>query len=173
MSAISSSISLIGRLKSFDTIRDMESALEDRYFDALCCVLDEPSDRKRFFGGCYLLGYVMEISLKVAFFRFGGIGVIDDLTMPRASLGGMIRKNQNAGLHDLVALVTTLIAERAARGNPYDRQFATDLTAFVTKAAKHWKVEMRYQEAVPAVNEFHELLDSVDWVMNNRQRLWR
>ena len=57
-------MALLDRIAPYDSIREMEIAGVDRYWDGLTCALDG-----RYFGACYLLGYAIEMTLKVACFR--------------------------------------------------------------------------------------------------------
>jgi len=150
-----------------DTIQEFEGARVDRYWDAVACALE-----RRYFGAAYLLGYAVEMLLKVSYFRFLGVGLADDL---RAHLKSARHKAHGRGaqnLHDITFWADMLIGERVARSNPMDTLIASDLRLNTAEVASNWWEAFRYRRSLPAEGEFHRLLELADWFETHQRTFW-
>lgn len=120
-------------------------------------------------GAIYLLGYVSEIVLKVAFFRVCGWPAHQavDLRMAttHALWGGY-------NLHDVTAWAALLIEERRLRGRPFDPVFAAQLLRHATTVAVNWREILRYRQSAAIDGELEEVFQSVDWLLGNYNLLW-
>lgn len=157
-------------LEPAETCATLESAAWERYWDGFD--LATSSADGRYTGALYLLGYVVEIILKIGFFHTvetppGARVQLNDITNHPA----WTRRNRN--LHDIAALARVLIAERAARGKAYDPVFAGVLDRHVQTLVAHWREVVRYRHTPVLETEFAEVFQSTEWMLYNRETLWR
>lgn len=157
---------LVLRSSSYDSVQEMDAARNDRYWDGLSCAVDG-----REFGGCYLLGYAIEMALKLAYFRFRGVAPTDNLAKELSTARQLARK-RNANLHNLGFWVDTLIAERCDTGDPLDPALAGALQMLVSNATRQWSEILRYRRSIPARAECEELCEAYNWIMDHYHRLW-
>jgi hypothetical protein len=76
-------VARVQSIEAWDTWRGMESAADERFWDGVSLA---KGDQPRRAGAIYLLGYVAEMVLKVAYFRFTGIPPSSDLGARRGPL---------------------------------------------------------------------------------------
>lgn len=166
---------LLDRLASTDSVREMEQAAEDRYWDALTCGLESRS-----FGACYLLGYVVEMLLKCAFFRYDGRSLDSDLRpyLSAAAREETFRRGDHsrrfAGhpLHNIEAWINHLVEARDRADDPLDPRLAARLIVEGSWVARNWSEAMRYRRSVEAGPEAERFLEVADWIRSNHMDLW-
>jgi hypothetical protein len=160
----------LANLEPVETCATLESAAWERYWDGFD--LATSSAAGRYTGALYLLGYVVEIILKIGFFRTIGTPPSDCVQLRDIKdHPAWARRNQN--LHDIAALARVLIAERAARGKAYDPVFAGVLDQHVQTLVAHWREVVRYRHTPALETEFAEVYQSTEWILCNRETLWR
>ena len=150
-----------------DTISTFEQASEVRYYDGQE-LLFQPD---RLAGAIYLLGYCVELVLKVAYCRMVGVGPSDPVWNRYQALtgtsAGAVRHHR---LRDLTALVAT---ERISRGFAVDPVFEGEFQRLALLAASHWKEEMRYRSLPATQAEADEVDEAATWMMAYRDDLSR
>jgi hypothetical protein len=157
------------RLEPVETCETLESAAWERYWDGFELATQQTQDRTT--GALYLLGYVVEVVLKVGFFRIIGIpaGTRVDLRSIRSHQAW----TQNTNLHDIVPLARVLVAERDLRSKPLDPVFAGVLDRHVQILATHWSESVRYRATQALPEEIAEVYECAEWILANRETLWR
>jgi len=145
----------------------LRSAATERFWDGFDLAT---SGEDRRLGAIYLLGYVVEMLLKVAFFR-----VREWPTNQAVDLGAVKAHTAWVGgnLHNVTGLADLLIAERGILNRPFDPVFAGELRRRVLIVASHWRENLRYRSAVAETDELAEVYQSVDWLVTNADELWR
>jgi hypothetical protein len=159
---------LLARISSIDSIQEMEQAKQDRFLDGLACAKQE-----RFFVACYLLGYVIEMALKLAYFRLRPVGVAQNLDRELAAARQMSRARGVRSLHDMAFWAESLIEERKRTGRPLDAVLALELATRAGQVAQDWTEVLHYRRSVPADDAYVRLRAQVKWFLSARQqRLW-
>ena len=156
----------LNTLEPVETWPTLEQAAWERYWDGLELAAGTGG---RDTGSLYLLGYVVEMVLKVAFFRLRAWPVAQAVDLSVIRTHAVWRRTSN--LHDVEALAQVLIQERAQRGLPFDPVFAGVLTQHVRVLASHWKETLRYCHSTAREDEVAEVFQSADWVLANRHQL--
>lgn len=167
-------MSLISRISGFDTWAELERAAEERYWDGMALATDPEG---RHCGAVYLWGYVAEMLLKVAYYRFRNkVKPTDDVQAElvgipaRAKLLGLRWPARN--LHRLNSLALLLIEERKIESNPMDPYVAAQLQGHVNLLMGHWTEILRYKDEKATPFESSEVLNSIDWLWSNWSSLW-
>lgn len=167
MSQIPGNLDLLQLVPTQDTVGEMETAREDRYWDALATAMES-----REFAVCYLLGYVVEMAPKTAFFRISG-------EPSNAPLGPLLKKWQpptssgKKDLHNLRDWADALIDTRKRLGRPLEPALATKLISSAAWASKNWAPNMRYKASVPAQPVVERFVGTVDWFRAKYVDFWR
>jgi hypothetical protein len=161
-------VALLDRIANRDSIQEMDAARSDRYWDALACAGDD-----RDFGACYLFGYVIEMLLKVAYFRFIAIPPSDDLRPFLVSVGRSPRFARRGRLHNIESWAEELLEVRQRRWRPLDPSLAGALLMNTAEVAANWSEVLRYRRSIPAGDEATQLLRLADWFVDHRDALWR
>jgi hypothetical protein len=158
-------------LEPAETCETLELAAWERFWDG-CDLATSPTDGRNT-GALYLFGYVVEIVLKIGFFRTIG-------TPPHTPVRPLLNAikqhaawTRNNNLHDVTSLARVLIAERAACGMPYDPIFAGILALHVQTIVAHWREVVRYRHTLASQEELSEVFQSTEWILSNRNTLWR
>lgn len=157
------------KLEPTETCETLESAAWQRYWDGFELATQQTQDRTT--GALYLLGYVVEFVLKVGFFRIIGIPAGTPVQLQAIKAHAKWTKNRN--LHDVVAIARVLVAERAYCGRPFDPVFAGILDRHVQTLATHWNESVRYRATQALPEEIAEVYKSAEWILANREMLWR
>ncbi len=167
-------MSLRRRLESSpETVQEFELAAEQKYFEALELMASGYRG-----AGIYLMGYVAEMLLKVAFFRYDGARPAD-LVGPRL---GPARRRGRARIprdvpwenyHSLNFWSLLLICERRWRNDPLPARIEARLRQRTRRLYQHWWVEMRYRRDSSRSLEVQTVYDDATWVRDNRVALWR
>jgi hypothetical protein len=153
-------------LEPVETWPTLHSAALERFWDGLDLATSAAPRRT---AAIYLLGYVAEILLKMAFFRVAGFlpGQAVELRAITAH-AAWTRSN----LHNLDALADLLIAERATRDRALDPAFAGQLKSCVLTIANHWGTTLRYKHTAAEQPELAEVYQNVEWLRANATLLW-
>lgn len=164
-------MSLLRYISGKETLDDFERAVVSRQRDA-----SRLRTAERAYWAIYTLGYVAEVSLKVAFFRLCGIGSRDDVEPWLRLARGWARQlgvGEPRNLHDLLFWLQLLSKERQFVQRPFSPAFSVQLHAHVQLIARHWRADMRYRASIPAAPELRRVAASVAWLVHNRVTLWR
>ena len=159
---------LVSRSASTDSIQEMDAARRDRFWDALTCGIDE-----RHFAACYLFGYAIEMSLKVAYFRLISTNVVADLAPHLKTVGRQPRFKQRGRLHNVVAWADQLLEIRRLQGRPLSPALTGELILRAKQVAGNWSEVMRYRRSIKAVDEACQLLELAEWFSRRHDDLWR
>jgi hypothetical protein len=163
-------MALLARLQALEpneTWPGLEMAARERYWDGVD-LATSPASRRT--AAIYLLGYVAEMLLKVAFYRVSGVPpgqhVVPAMIKNHSAWKG--KKNR----HDLENLVDLLSAERASKGLHLDPGFAAQLNDCIQTLAGHWRETLRYRHTPATQTELVEVYQNVDWLFANATLLW-
>ncbi len=159
---------LLNQTSSIDSIQEMEQAREDRFRDGLAC-----AQSARFFAACYLLGYVIEMAMKLAYFRVRSVAITQNLVGELKAARQMARKRGVRNLHDIAFWADTLISERRNMGRPLETELAIELASRARQVSRDWAEVLRYRRSVPAEDAYVRLRTQVEWFLTVKQReLW-
>jgi len=155
---------LLARLNTLgpkETWPALHNAADERYWDGLELATCRQA---RHLGAIYLLGYVAEIVLKVAFFRVLGWPSKQSVDLKalktHASWG-------RSNLHDVEELAKVLIAERANRKKAFNPVFAAQLQLHAKCLSTNWRETLRYNHSSASYAELAEVFQSVEWLRLN------
>lgn len=162
--------------QSPQTVQDCELAAEDRYYEGL-----ELIAAGRFSGGIYLLGYVAEMILKHAYFRFREkrpADLVKPLLGPaknqaRNSSLALLRNVSHELYHSLAFWARLLVAVRQQKGFPLAPDLRNTLLQRSRRMYRNWSVDLRYKRDHPTEREVQTFLDDVSWLRANHVALWR
>lgn len=156
-----------------ETLIEFEFAWERRYLEGMR-LLEEKETRT---DGVYLLGYVAEMILKVAYFRFTGAASEDFLdALLTASAFKTAVKNLGVDAefyHSPRFWMEILISTRIQHKRPLPTQLQNNLRAFAEILYDNWKVDMRYHSLPIGEAECQEVKVAVEWLYNRHESLWR
>lgn len=164
---------LIARISERDTIGEFERAWLARRREAN--VLHRA---KRNYWAVYTAGYVIEMVLKAACFRFLGLSEGESL---RPFLNRRVANEQAArygitrpqNLHDLVFWARLLLAARDSDGKSLPLEVNNALMNHVQRSAQHWRETMRYRDSIRASREYDSVNRCMMWVVLNYATLAR
>jgi hypothetical protein len=168
-------LALRDRISRSDRWPELERASRERFLDALALAT---AAEERPTGAAYLAGYAAEILLKTAYYRVRGLAQSDDVA---GELRGMQARASELGCtwragryrHDLLDLASLLVQERQIRGEPFDSYFAAALAGHVVNLTQNWSEQLRYKDVLASAQELTELFESVIWILNSYETLWR
>jgi hypothetical protein len=153
----------------FETWTGMERAAAQRFWDALVLATGEAGHEA---GAIYLFGYVAEMLLKTAYFRFIGVPVGQDIApVLRAVRNHSLWTGRN--LHDLRSWIDFLIDIRQLQGQPLSPLTAGAIRQRVLAVDAHWRESLRYTPQAATVIELDETFAGVEWLRDNHALLWR
>ena len=155
-------------LEPFESCPRLLQAAEERFWDGFDLAT---GTAQRYTGAVYILGYVVEMLLKVAFFRISGIPDNVDVK-PYLNTAKTHSSWTGRNYHDLQAWCNLLIVDRLHRGVQFDPVFAAELTRRVLLVGLHWREDLRYKHNQANDAEVSEVLENTDWVLSNRTLLW-
>jgi hypothetical protein len=166
-------LSLLDRISPRETWADLESAADERYRDAERLAAAPKSRRT---GAVYLLGYVFEMLVKAAYYRFVGLAATQDVS---PVLRGMPTRARYLNLpwqgnrHNVGSLADLLVFERRAQGRPLPTALEAQLVGFAWAVANaHWTETLRYKDTLATEAEVREMFRSVDWLYGQYAVLW-
>ena len=160
------------RLAPVETWPQLLGASQRRFWDGFALAT---SSEAHALGAVYLLGYVAEMLLKVAYYRIEGYPAYANVLAARqaarrqARLYALHRRSD----HDLLYWAALVERRRRERGLPYDPAFAAALQMHVRRVAENWTEALRYADVDATPDELQAVADSVEWLVANRARPWR
>ena len=127
--------------------------------------------------GVYLQGYVAEMLLKNAYFRFTG-AMPSDLIQPRlgpALVRGraLIPNIRHESYHSLRFWALLLREERRARHRPLASVLDGPFVSRTRRLYLNWSVRMRYQHDQAQALEVASVYDDTLWLRDHYVALWR
>jgi hypothetical protein len=165
-------MSLRGRLQAqTETVHDFEVAAEQRYWDAMELLV-----AGRGTAGIYLIGYVGDMLLKSAYFRFEGAGPATQVGQhlgPAKMLGKGLGGPDPESYHSLRFWAFLLRERRRFRNVPLPAALDAPLIQRVRRLYQNWWVDMRYRADQPHPREIRSAYDDVTWVRQHYVQLWR
>jgi hypothetical protein len=147
------------QLEPDDTIGVFERAAEHRYYDGQELL----GSGHRYAGSIYLLGYWVELVLKVAYCRMVGVGPADPIWRRINVLTGLAPRSVRH--HDIVDLHQKVSTQRITRGLAVDPVFEGELQRLSLLTASHWKEELRYKSVLASKWEAAEVDEAATWLM--------
>lgn len=163
-----------------ETIQDIDTAADERYWEAY-----ELAVQGRHFGAIYLFGYVAEMLLKSAGFRFDGAlpGDYVATRLAPAKAYGRVRFPlvDPESYHSLQFWVAFLEEKRADAGRPLPAALSTELRTRTGRVYDRWWVSMRYRAShlpplsispISLNNELLQLIEDISWLKHNHLSLW-
>lgn len=157
----------LAQLEPQETWPQLHDAAIERYWDGFALATG-PDNRRT--GAIYLLGYVAEILLKVAFYRVSNAP--HHLPVQRGAIQTHRDWQGRRNLHDLVALGNVLIGQRKRNGIEFDPVFAALLIEKLFVLDRHWSEALRYRHSMATTDELHEVYQAVEWLLANKNTLW-
>lgn len=155
-----------------ETLQEMELAAEDKYWEGL-----ELMVTGRGGGGIYLMGYVAEMLLKIAYFRFTDARPADHVPSrlgPARTAGNhLIPGIGHENYHSLRFWALLLFETR----NRYHKPLPSEVEALFVQRTRRlyqtWWVEMRYRRDQSLGWNVRSVYDDVTWLRDNYAVLWR
>lgn len=156
-----------------DSIQEYEAARLERLYDGL-----QLSESDRPYGAVYLIGYSVELTLKVAFFRLRGYApnyVISNADMRTAEAEAMrLRVSYGSeSFHSVLFWADLVIRFRRSIGRPLRGSVESQLLKRARRLHVNWKVEMRYKRDRGSEQDYSSALNAAIWFEENAARLWR
>ncbi len=163
-----------------DTPGKLEAAARGRFQEARLL-----QAQGHWLGAVYLYGYVIEMTLKSAYYRVIGltsatlidyrhhrkpaeVAIADLPDLPRHQIG-----KQPAG-HHLVGWATLLHDTRSRPGfQAMDQKLADLMHQHVNQAFACWAEFLRYHANRPYESELRIMFEAARWYRRNASRLWR
>lgn len=155
-----------------ETLQGFELAAEERYMDAL-----ELVSRGNATGGVYVAGYVAEMLLKNAVFRFDGARPSDEIA-PRL---GPVRKWAKMFLplidhdsyHSIWFWALVLRKKRRNAGKLLPEDMDGELVRRARRIHQGWSVALRYHGFVVGMDDARRIIADVSWLRSRSSILWR
>ena len=156
-----------------ETLAEFEQAWEQRYQEGLRLLEDEATRT----GGVYLLGYVAEMILKVAYFRFIG-AASDDLLEALLTTISFKTAVKNMGVepefyHNPRFWTELLISTRKQNNRNLPAHLQYNLQMFAENLYDNWKVDIRYHSLMVEAQEWRDVKEATEWFYNHHASLWR
>ena len=160
-----------------ETVQEFELAWELRYAEGQQ-LLVRRSDQNTTAAGIYLLGYVAEMILKVAYFRFykpeTGDNISSRLFPTRARAEDQKIGIKDEHFHSLIFWLAMLLHERKIAGRPMrTKEIENNLRRRVERLYQNCYVGIRYRAVPATVQEGLDVLEDVTWLVKNHVSLWR
>lgn len=155
-----------------ELLQDFELAAEERFLDA-----QELLARGHGTGAAYLAGYVAEMLLKNAIFRFDGARPFDRI-YPRLHPAKKWAQKSLPGIkftnfHDIWFWAHVLRKKRLERGRPLPEAFGQNLMRVAYRINRAWAVDLRYFGFEVSVSFAKRSFEDVAWIKKNHAILWR
>lgn len=163
------------------TLATMVEAARERGDDALALYLQD-----RHTSALYFFGYVVELLLKVAFFRCLGESTATPWRAPPGERSLLRRFRQQLtdlsaagnwvaydmeGLHALDGWAW-LLMKTWRRTDSYDRHLAQQMVRRVLAVRDVWSVELRYWPGHAAAANVERVVPHIDWLEQHLTRTW-
>ncbi len=156
------------RLPKHDTIAQFDQARIERWKDA-----DALAKRGRRYGGVYLLGYFVEMTLKAAFFRYFGLPpdtpiVGGDLkAATQLAIGELGVSEDSESQHNPVFWARAIVLFRESFDDPLPDEFALQLVWRSQRLKSNWAVAMRYRQVHCTIKEWQDIHEDAHWINLN------
>ncbi len=156
-----------------ETLGMFELAWEQRYLEGERLLLTEDTRA----GGIYLLGYVAEMVMKAAYFRFTGAESEDRVLwlIEGKEFKDVARQvgSPSEHNHSIEFWLEALLNERKRKNRTLPRHLQMTLQTYVQTIHNGWSVEMRYLALQFSGTEWREYQTAIQWLKNRHQTLWR
>lgn len=152
-----------------ESINQYEVAAGERLLDALAIAVAEGRSTSR--GCAYLLGFVIEMVLKAAFFRVWGADHGQPVALGEIAQSIGRKRPRGGEGHDLKMLRDALVAQRRSRGLVLDAALTAELVDRIDRAAAIWSVDLRYDGRPLKVADIGTMFDDATWVYTQRLAL--
>ncbi len=156
-----------------ECIREFDLAATERYVDAMAL-----AQAGRRTGAVYLYGYVVEMLLKVAYFRVLGFGDADPINRSAmqaavgespASTARVLGLNGTRNLHNIDAWSELLVTFRRAKGLLYpDPGVSHLLITNVSRVGELWAETVRYHKNTAYGHELARVENACQWLVEHR-----
>lgn len=163
--------------REFETIQDMERAIDKRYLEASRLIVSPGGVNQ--WGGVYLLGYVGEMVLKMAYFKLQDchLETPAKIELSGASLVavrfGIVKSKSDFDRHSLTHLLDLVLLTRQSKGRSrFPSIGENELSKTVTRLQTNWWVAMRYFGEAPLVSEVKEAFEDASWLRTYYYELW-
>ena len=156
------------RLPKVDTLGEFETAREERWRDGLVLAV-----RGRRMGAAYLLGYVVEMTLKSVVYRLWDFRPGDPINretlvtireLARADLGVDVNPE---GFHNPVFWGRIIVMMRIQLECPLEQGLGIELVDRTLRIYSNWNVSMRYCRDRVSVDDLRDLVEDTMWVQSN------
>ena len=144
------------------TLAEFEQAWTQRYVEGMRLLEEEATHT----GGIYLLGYVAEMILKVAYFRFVG-AASDDPIKALLTTTSFKTAIKNVGVetefyHSPRFWTELLVSTRKVSKRSLPTHLQEDLRAYAEKLYNNWKVDIRYHSLKVRAQEWRDMKEAVE-----------
>ena len=160
-----------------ETVQEFDLAIAERYSEGQRLIIAGSAS-----GGVYLLGYVAEMLLKNAYFRFTGARLSDEVGPrlgPAKAAGrdrygnGLIPNIDHEAYHSLRFWAMLLQAKRTEQEQSWANiDFTLEFERCTERLYNNWWVEMRYRRSLAKPEEALQALNDVGWLRTNQRTLW-
>lgn len=127
--------------------------------------------------GMYLMGYSAEMLLKSAYFRYSGAQPSDRilalLAPAQQTAKRLIPGVSPEGNHSLRYWALLLRAKRSRQNDPLPGSIDAAFVSRTRRLYQNWWVGMRYRPDLSQPMENLSVLDDMDWLRANYEKLWR
>ena len=158
-------MSLRDRLLEHDNLSGLELARYERFADSR--VLARGGRR---LGAIYLLGYFVEITLKVAFFRSLGFSTEEPITIRDLKTVAALARNDLSvsegpeGFHSFVFWAQALVELCRHCDRPLPRELSLELAWRCQRMSTFWSPSLRYSRDVTQQDDWQTFLADADWI---------
>lgn len=139
-----------------ETIGTMAAAASNRLLDALAVAIERPNEA---LGCAYLLGYVVECTLKSALGRILHLSEAESLREPVFEAVG-----RGKG-HDLTRLINACLVQREVHLGLLPAEDASLWIARVSSVTEFVKVDFRYKSLAVRAVDLEPLYRDVEWIV--------
>jgi hypothetical protein len=156
-----------------ETIQEFELAAQQKYDEALDLMVSGKGG-----AGIYLMGYVAEMLLKNAYFRFIGLRPADRIDesrrVPARRRGeALLGRGSCEGYHSLRFWTLLLIHERGRTGRLLPIEIRNRFVHCTRRLYQHWWIGMRYRYDRCDTRHVRTVFSDVNWLRDHYLRLWR
>jgi len=156
---------LADRLPGCDNLSILELARHDRLVDARVL---ERNERRT--GAIYLLGYFVEMTLKIAFFRIMGFKADEPITLKDLRTVADLARDELAiresprGFHSFVFWTRAIVELCEHFDQPLPSEFTLELAYRSQRMSSSWSPSLRYSHDIANAGDWESLLIDVEWI---------
>ncbi len=167
-------MSLRIRLESLpETVGEFEVASEEKFYQGQSLIIAGYHDI-----GIYILGYVAEMMLKMAYYRVIGKTKpsfrVDSALTPAKNVGeALIPLIEPEMFHSLRFWAMLLQSVRVGQGRPLSAALALPFESRTERLYNNWYIGMRYRRHLATQAEAMQVLDDVAWLRTHLSGFWR